>query len=265
MINVLQEICTKKAEHVAAMKAKHTLDDLKARIANQDPARGFGAALSARTSSGAPALIAEVKKASPSKGLIRADFDPAAIAKIYAQNGAACISTLTDTPYFQGTDDHFNAVRAAVDTPLLRKDFMVDTYQIFESRAMGADCILIIMAALSDDLARELYDTATALGVDALFEIHDEAELHRALALDPKILGVNSRNLKTLAVDVQTAHDLAAQIPNGIIKVAESGIDSNATLCELQNSGYGAFLVGESLMRQDDIKAAVHALLGTSA
>ena len=208
------------------------------------------------------ALITEVKKASPSKGLIRADFDPADIAKTYERAGAACISVLTDTPYFQGTDAHFIAARAATTLPMIRKDFMVDEYQIYEARAMGADCILLIMAALDDSLAADLYALSTDLGMDILVEIHDEAELNRALELTPQMIGVNNRNLKTLDVDVQTSFDLVDKMPDNITKIAESGLTDFETIFHLQNAGYAGFLVGESLMRQQNIEHAVHKLKG---
>src|SRR5690606_6480450 len=178
----------------------------------------------------------------PSKGVIRADFDPVNIAKIYADNGAACLSVLTDEPYFQGRDEYLTAIRAAVDIPLLRKDFMLDEYQVYEARALGADCILLIMAALSDDEAKNLYALASSLSLDTLFEVHDEEELDRALALGPQMIGVNNRNLKTLDVDLATGLNLASSIPGDIVKVAESGIEGHETLQTFANAGYAAFL-----------------------
>lgn len=260
MSTVLDQICADKAVHVGRMKAQTTLADLEAAAKEQTAPRGFIKAL--RTTS--PAFITEVKKASPSKGVIREDFDPVDIAKIYAANGAACLSVLTDEPYFQGKDDYLRAIRAAVDLPLLRKDFMIDPYQIVESRALGADCILIIMAALSDAQAKELYDGATSYGMDVLVEVHDRAELERAHALSPAMIGVNNRNLKTLDVDLQTGLDLAAHMPAGVLKVAESGISAPAEIKRFASAGYDAFLVGESLMREADIGAALRKLQAQS-
>lgn len=254
----LAEICAAKRDHIAAQKSKVALESLKHRIHDSAPPRGFIAAL--RAAQG-PTLIAEVKKASPSKGIIRADFNPAQIAEIYAQNGASCLSVLTDTPYFQGTDSDFAAVRLAVSLPLLRKDFILDPYQIYETRALGADCVLLIMAALTDDEARALYDLTRALGMDALLEIHDQAELDRALRLNPAMTGVNNRSLKTLAVDLATSFSLAPLIPASCLAVAESGITDHETLISLQKAGFSAFLVGEGLMRAADIGAATRALL----
>jgi indole-3-glycerol phosphate synthase len=236
------------------------LNDLKVLVEEQSAPRGFIKQLQDLSNKGT-ALITEVKKASPSKGIIRKNFDAVEIAKTYEDNGAACLSVLTDEPYFQGHDDYFRAVRAAVNSPMLRKDFMIDPYQIYESRAMGADCILLIMACLEDDFVRDLYDLTTSLGMDALFEVHDVAELARALALNPKMVGVNNRNLKTLDVDLQTGLDLAKQIPDTVLKVAESGISSKQEIERFQTVGYDAFLVGESLMREDDIGAAVKKIL----
>ena len=261
MSNVLDKICADKRNHVDAKMRQRSLNDLKVLLEEQDhktnKPRGFIKALQQKDT----ALITEVKKASPSKGLIRSDFNPVEIASTYKKAGAACLSVLTDEPYFQGHDDYFTAIRAEVDLPMLRKDFMVDEYQIYESRMLGADCILLIMACLSDSQASEFYNLATSLGMDTLFEVHDEAEMERALALKPKMLGVNNRNLKTLHVDLQTGLDLAQKIPDGIIKVAESGIVDNTHIRDFQNVGYNAFLIGESLMRQDDIDGAVKDLL----
>lgn len=255
---VLEKICADKRDHVALQKKKFSISDLEERAAAQEKPRGFISALKNKKEF---ALIAEVKKASPSKGIIRADFDAPVIAKIYQENGATCLSVLTDSPYFQGHDDYFTAVKSAVTLPMLRKDFMVDPYQIIESRALGADCILIIMAALSDNQALELYDAATNLGMDSLFEVHDEDELERAIKLNPKMLGVNNRNLKNLDVSHDTGLRLAAKIPNNILKIAESGLYTHDDLHKFSNAGYDAFLIGESLMREDDIAAAVQNIL----
>ncbi len=250
MSSVLQEICEKKAAHVKDQKASISLAELESIAKDAPPPRGFIKAL--RAANG-PALIAEVKKASPSKGLIREDFDPAQIAKIYEGNGADCISVLTDEPYFMGHDEYLKTVKQTVSLPLLRKDFMIDPYQIVESRALGADCILIIMAALSDAQAKELHDLALSLGMDVLVEVHDAAELERAATLSPAMIGVNNRNLKTLEVDVETSKTLLPQIPEGCLKVAESGLADAQTITDLHTSGYEAFLIGESLMRHENI------------
>ncbi len=260
-MSVLDQICDKKREHIRVKEAQTPLSDLKAIIEEIPLPCGFKSALTQKKTDGSPALIAEVKKASPSKGIIRADFDPVQIAQIYEQSGAACLSVLTDEPYFQGHDDYLKAVKAAVSLPVLRKDFMIAPYQIFESRALGADCVLLIMAALNDSQASELCDIAKALCMDVLVEVHDEEELTRAIALNADIIGVNSRNLKTLEVSLDTAFDLLKIIPGTAIKVAESGIHSHDDLKALHTAGYDAFLVGESLMKQDDIAVAVKKLL----
>jgi len=260
-MSVLNEICDRKREHVKQSKTALSLSNLEDQIKEQPVPRGFIQRLNTVAENGI-ALITEVKKASPSKGIIREDFDPATIAQIYENGGAACISVLTDEPYFQGHDDHFKAVREAVNLPLIRKDFMIDPYQIHESRAMGADCILLIMAALDDSLVADLYTLATDLGMDVLVEIHDETEMQRALKLGPAMIGVNNRNLKTLEVDVQTSFYLREQMPANITKIAESGLADHHTISKLQNAGYAGFLVGESLMREDDIGNALDILLG---
>lgn len=259
MTNVLDQICADKRVHVDTKMATHGLADVKARADDMPPARGFIKALQDKEG---VALITEVKKASPSKGVIRADFDPVEIAKTYEANGAACLSILTDEKYFQGHDDYFKAIRESVSLPMLRKDFMIDEYQIYESRALGADCILLIMACLSDTQAKEFYDLSVQLGMDVLIEVHDEEELNRAINIQPAMIGVNNRNLKTLDVDLQTGFDLAKKIPDGVLKVAESGIYNHDDIQKFIESGYGAFLVGESLMREDDIGAAVRNLRG---
>ncbi|PZQ45053.1 MAG: indole-3-glycerol phosphate synthase TrpC [Micavibrio aeruginosavorus] len=258
MSTVLDKICADKRDHVARRKAQTSASHLEAACKDRASTRGFINALEGRS----PALIAEVKKASPSKGVIREDFDAAEIAKIYEANGASCLSVLTDEPYFQGRDEYLTAVHEAVQIPLLRKDFMIDPYQIYESRVLGADCILLIMAALDDTLAKDLYALASELSLDALFEVHDEEELERALALGPKMVGVNNRNLKTLEVDLGTGLNLAMSMPDNILKVAESGIADFETLEAFQAAGYNAFLIGESLMRQPDIGLATRKILG---
>ena len=260
MSNVLDEICAAKAETVRQARQSLSLPELEALARQADAPRGFAAALD-RAAGGGFALIAEIKKASPSHGLIRADFDPAAHARAYAAGGAACLSVLTDTPYFQGEEGHLKAARAAVALPVLRKDFMIDPYQVIEARAWGADCILLIIAALGDAQAQELEALALGLGMDVLIEVHDAAELARALKLTSPLIGVNNRNLKTLAVDTQTSIDLAALMPPDRQVVAESGLKSHAELVHLAGHGVRRFLVGESLMRQPDPGAAARALL----
>jgi indole-3-glycerol phosphate synthase len=257
IMNVLDEICARKRQHIAAQKQKISLDALKKKALAAVSPRGFIKALKAHT---APSIIAEIKKASPSRGIIRADFDPAAIAQIYEQNGAACISVLTDEPYFQGRDDYLESVTQAVSLPLLRKDFMLEEYQLYESRALGADCILLIMAALSDDEAESLYKLSEELGMDVLVEVHDEEELIRALKLDPPMIGINNRSLKTLKVDIQTSFSLGQKIPGSVLRIAESGLSEPGTIKELQGEGFGGFLIGESLMKQKDIGAALRTL-----
>lgn len=255
---VLDKINADKRDHVAAKKAQTPLKDLQAQCKDLPATRGFIKSL--RGSS--PALIAEVKKASPSKGIIRENFNAVDIAKIYEANGAACLSVLTDEKYFQGHDDYLREIRAAVNLPLLRKDFMIDPYQVYEARTLGADCILLIMASLDDTFAAEMYALATDLSMDTLFEVHDEEELDRALALAPQMVGVNNRNLKTLEVDLATGLNLAGSMPDTILTVAESGIADFETLEAFQTAGFGAFLIGESLMRQPDIGLATRQILG---
>jgi indole-3-glycerol phosphate synthase len=253
-MSVLHDICMKKIAHIEMCKSQVKLAELKAQAKDVPAPKGF---IKAIKNAAAPAIIAEVKKASPSKGIIRSDFDAGKIAKIYEQNGAACLSVLTDSPYFQGSDEDFRAARAAASLPILRKDFMIDPYQIYESRALGADCILLIMAALDDDLAAELHELASDLGMDVLVEIHDEEELERAKSLKPPMIGINNRNLKTLKVDVQTSFDLVQKMPPDAVKVAESGLTDFATLQRLGKAGFDCFLIGESLMREADIGAAL--------
>ncbi|MEZ5835344.1 MAG: indole-3-glycerol phosphate synthase TrpC [Geminicoccaceae bacterium] len=262
MSDVLERICARKREHVAERKAETALSSLEARIRDVERPRGFKHALRQCAGSGRPALIAEIKKASPSKGLIRSDFDPPFLARAYRDGGAACLSVLTDEPFFQGHDLYLGAAREASGLPVLRKDFMIDPYQIAEARAIGADCILLIMACLDDGLAAELNGAAGHYGMDVLVEVHDRAELDRALALDNDLIGVNNRNLKTLSIDLATTEQLAPHIPATHLMVAESGLYSNVDLKRMQKVGASCFLVGESLMRQKDVTAATKKLLG---
>ncbi len=265
MSDVLTRICDDKLRHVAARKTARPLDELAEEAAKAPPPRGFARSLEAARRDGRPALIAEIKRASPSKGLIREDFDPASLARAYARGGATCLSVLTDAPYFQGRDEDLGAARAAVPLPALRKDFMLDPYQIAESRALGADCVLLVMAALDDDMAAELERSACEFGMDVLVEVHDEAELARALRLEAHLIGVNNRDLKTLEVDLATTERLAPLVPETHVLVCESGLHTRDDLARMRAAGAAAFLVGESLMRQADVEAATRNLLALSA
>jgi indole-3-glycerol phosphate synthase len=261
MSNVLTEICAVKAEHVAAQKQLHSQTEIERLAAAATPPRGFANALRAAGASRF-ALIAEMKRRSPSGGDIRPGFDPAAIARDYETAGAACLSVLTDTPYFGGRDDDLAAARAAAPMPALRKDFMIDPYQIAESRALGADCILLIVAALDDGQLKELAAETRRLGMDALIEVHDEEELDRALMLDALLIGINNRNLKTLKTNLATFERLAPLVPADRLLVAESGLRDTADLRRMTAARAEAFLVGESLLRQPDLVGATRALLG---
>lgn len=263
-MTILDDIIAYKKHEVARARANAPLSSIEALAKETGPPRGFAAALRRKAETGF-ALIAEIKKASPSKGLIRADFDPAALARAYAAGGAACLSVLTDGPGFQGAPDHLKAARAGAPLPVLRKDFMIDPYQVAEARAWGADAILIIMAAVDDALAGELEAAAREFGMDALIETHDRREIERALKLDARLLGINNRDLKTFKTSLAVTRELAPRVPRDRMIVSESGIAAHSDLEMLAASGVRAFLVGESLMRADDVAAATRALLSPPA
>jgi indole-3-glycerol phosphate synthase len=261
MSGMLERICADKRRAVAEAKTSRPLGVVELRAAGVAPPRGFIAALERALAAKRYGLIAEIKRASPSRGVIRADFDPSRLAQAYERGGATCLSVLTDAPYFQGLPVHLEMARRAIALPILRKDFMLDPYQVVEARAMGADCILLIMAALSDAQAGELEEAALSYGMDVLAEVHDRAELDRALRLSSRLIGINNRNLNTLDISLEMTEELAGTLPPGRIAVSESGLNTPADLARMAQAGAHCFLVGEALMKQADVEGATRTLL----
>jgi indole-3-glycerol phosphate synthase len=262
MDDILRRILTRKAEEVRERRARVSLDELQRRAARAPPPRGFVNAMRAQIAAGKPAVIAEVKKASPSRGVIRADFHPAQIARSYEASGAACLSVLTDVDFFQGADAYLREARAACSLPVLRKDFIVDAYQVYEARSLGADCILLIVAALNDRQLVELSTLAHALGMDVLVEAHDAVELDRALATSARLIGINNRDLRTFETSLETTLALRDRVPAERLLVTESGIHTHADVARLRAAGINAFLVGEAFMRTDDPGTELARLFG---
>jgi len=262
--DILKKILRVKAEELGARARRRDIGGLRQAVRDAAPPRGFVASLRSRIAAGAPAVIAEIKKASPSKGVLRENFDPAAIAVRYAQAGAACLSVLTDEQFFLGADRYLQQAREACDLPVLRKDFVIDPYQVYEARVLGADCILLIVAALEDDQLRELAGLAGELGMDALVEVHDRHELERALAIPGRLVGINNRDLRTFHTDLQTTLDLLERMPADRLVVTESGIHTPADVARMREHGVHAFLVGEAFMKAPDPGAKLAELFGSS-
>ncbi|MBA1446696.1 MAG: indole-3-glycerol phosphate synthase TrpC [Chromatiales bacterium] len=250
--DILKKIVLRKQEEIAERSARISLQALRSKLDAAEPCRGFADAIAARIATGGAGVIAEIKRASPSKGLLREDFRPAEIARSYAEGGAACLSVLTDIDFFQGSDEYLKQARSACDLPVIRKDFFIDPYQVYEARAMGADCILLIVACLEDGQMRGLNDLAHELGMDVLIEVHDEPELERALKVENRLIGINNRNLRTFEVSLDTSLRMLERIPDDRILVTESGIHTRDDVALMRSNGVDAFLVGEAFMRADD-------------
>lgn len=263
--DILTRILAAKAVEIERLSAELSLRELSRRVESASPPRGFGARLGAAVEAGRAGVIAEIKRASPSRGVLRTDFDPAAIAASYAVNGASCLSVLTDRDFFQGAASHLKAARAACDLPVLRKDFVIDPYQVYEARALGADCILLIVAALEDGRLRDLARLADELGMDALVEVHDRDELERALAMPGRLVGVNNRDLRTFHTDLQTTLDLLQWMPHDRLVVTESGIHTRGDVARMREHGVHAFLVGEAFIKAPDPGAKLAELFGSGS